>query len=59
MDSANPTLRLTADVPAYALARCRNGDKELMAIDVVHYSLDGSFSQSYVGTLCQFYVSPP
>ncbi|XP_064605728.1 vitelline envelope sperm lysin receptor-like [Liolophura sinensis] len=54
-DMDTPTLHLTADVPAYALARCRNGDKPLTAVDAVNWAVDGSFSQSYVGTSCQFY----
>ncbi|XP_064611644.1 uncharacterized protein LOC135475643 [Liolophura sinensis] len=54
-DLDTPTLHLTADVPAYALARCRNGDKPLTVVDPVNWEVDGSFSQSYVGTACQFY----
>ncbi|XP_064596411.1 uncharacterized protein LOC135463020 [Liolophura sinensis] len=55
LSDSEPTLRLTADVPSYALARCRNGDKPLIAVDVVNFKLDSSFDQSSVGERCQFY----
>lgn len=55
-DRATPTLHLTTDVPAYAMARCRNADLPLTTTDKVNFILTGNFNQSYVGQACQFYV---
>ncbi|XP_064611931.1 vitelline envelope sperm lysin receptor-like [Liolophura sinensis] len=54
--SGNPVFRLTADVPAYAEARCKNGRKIFTPDDDgITHILVGSFDVDYSGFGCQVY----
>lgn len=52
-----PKLYLRADVPAYAKARCQNGDKTFTSSNAVEFELLGAFDRMYNGSNCQYYVS--
>ncbi|XP_064611720.1 vitelline envelope sperm lysin receptor-like [Liolophura sinensis] len=50
-----PKLYLRADVPAYAKAKCQNGDKTFTSTNAVEFELFGAFDRMYNGSNCQYY----
>ncbi|XP_064613308.1 vitelline envelope sperm lysin receptor-like [Liolophura sinensis] len=50
-----PNIAMKADVPAYILAKCANGDREVPTSNGVDFALAGSFDQNYDGPNCRFH----